>query len=107
MKRYAPPSIPHPANHTQRLKSALWYSIGHIVDEESLKLGVNATPQFIGALTELVWAQVQSAGGDLEAFAKHAGRSKIRMEDVMLLVRRNEDLAGILRGSAEGGGDRG
>ena len=42
----------------QRLKSALWFSIGKIVDEETIKLGVNATPQFIGALTEMVWAQI-------------------------------------------------
>lgn len=42
----------------QRLKSALWFSIGKIVDEETLKLGANATPQFIGALTEMVWAQI-------------------------------------------------
>ena len=50
---------PRPANvFIQRLKSALWFSIGKIVDEETLKLGVNATPQFIGALTEMVWAQI-------------------------------------------------
>ncbi|KAJ0418521.1 hypothetical protein BJY00DRAFT_314888 [Aspergillus carlsbadensis] len=42
----------------ERLKSALWFSIGKIVDEETIKLGVNATPQFIGALTELVWVQI-------------------------------------------------
>jgi hypothetical protein len=36
----------------------LWLSIGKIVDEETIKLGVNATPQFIGALTEMVWAQI-------------------------------------------------
>ena len=48
-----------PANvWMQRIKSALWFSIGKIVDEETLKLGVNATPQFIGALTEMVWAQI-------------------------------------------------
>lgn len=28
------------------------------MDEETIKLGVNATPQFIGALTEMVWAQI-------------------------------------------------
>jgi centromere assembly component S (CENP-S) len=43
---------------SQRLKSALWLSIGKIVDEETIKMGVNATPQFIGALTEMVWAQI-------------------------------------------------
>lgn len=42
----------------QRLKAALWFAIGKIVDEETLEIGVNATPQFIGALTEMVWAQI-------------------------------------------------
>jgi hypothetical protein len=42
----------------QRLKSALWYAVGQIVDEESLARSRNATPQFIGALTELVWTQI-------------------------------------------------
>ncbi|RAQ41989.1 apoptosis-inducing TAF9-like domain 1 family protein [Aspergillus flavus] len=42
----------------ERLKSALWLAIGKIVDDETIKLGVNATPQFIGALTEMVWAQI-------------------------------------------------
>lgn len=42
----------------QRLKSALWFTIGKIVDAECVTLHVNATPQFIAALTELVWAQL-------------------------------------------------
>jgi hypothetical protein len=46
------------SSNQQRLKAALWYAIGGIVDEESLRLDVNATPQFIGALTELVWSQI-------------------------------------------------
>ncbi|KAL6849556.1 MHF histone-fold complex component [Amphichorda felina] len=41
-----------------RLKAALWYAVGQMVDEESLKRNRNATPQFIGALTELVWTQI-------------------------------------------------
>ncbi|KAL4806749.1 kinetochore component CENP-S-domain-containing protein [Aspergillus unguis] len=81
----------------QRLKSALWLSIGKIVDEETIKLGVNATPQFIGALTELVWVQIETASQDLESFAKHAGRSTINVSDVMMLARRNEGLESILR----------
>lgn len=44
--------------HPQRLKSALWLEIGRIVDDETIKLGVDATPQFIGALMEMVWAQI-------------------------------------------------
>lgn len=42
----------------QRLKAALWFAIGKIVDEDTLEIGVNATPQFIGSLTEMVWAQI-------------------------------------------------
>lgn len=62
------------------------------MDDETIKLGVDATPQFIGALTEMVWAQIgifdypwaqfqlrvkseltsisETVGQDLEAFAK-------------------------------------
>ncbi|KAJ5990150.1 hypothetical protein N7522_010357, partial [Penicillium canescens] len=85
----------------ERLKSALWLSIGKIVDEETIKLGVNATPQFIGALTEMVWAQIETVSQDLESFAKHAGRSTVNVSDVMLLARRNEGLDSILRAFVE------
>jgi hypothetical protein len=29
-----------------------------MIDDESLKANTNATPQFIGAVTELLWAQI-------------------------------------------------
>ncbi|CAL8578638.1 MHF histone-fold complex component [Xanthoria parietina] len=81
----------------ERLKAALWFSVGKIVDEEALKLGVNASPQFIGALTELLWTQIGNVSEDLRAFARHAGRKTISTDDVLLLTRRNEDLAKVLR----------
>ncbi|PNS15715.1 Centromere protein S [Sphaceloma murrayae] len=81
---------------TERLKSALWYSIGSTIDAISLEQDINATPQFIGALTELVWNQIQNAAQDVEAFTKHAGRKVIDTKDVMLLARRNESLASLL-----------
>lgn len=46
------------AEQEERLKSALWYSIGKYIDDECLTSDVNATPQFIGALTELVYTQI-------------------------------------------------
>lgn len=118
----------------QRLKAALWFSVGKIVDEETLKMGVNATPQFIGALTELLWAQIgrsdrciparqrgltsrtrhrqrgsmcfckasrsefnDSAPADEGIDSRHAGRKTITTDDVLLLSRRNEELAKVLR----------
>ncbi|KFH47401.1 Centromere protein S-like protein [Hapsidospora chrysogenum ATCC 11550] len=75
-----------------RLKAALWYAVGQIVDEESLKRNRNATPQFIGALTELVWTQIENVAIDLENFSAHAGRTTVTTDDVLLLARKNPDL---------------
>lgn len=55
-------SLTHSRSHThvhhQRLKAALWFAVGKMVDEQSLRRNRNATPQFIGALTEMVWTQI-------------------------------------------------
>ncbi|EAT84967.1 hypothetical protein SNOG_07501 [Parastagonospora nodorum SN15] len=122
------------AEREERLKSALWYTIGQYIDEECLTSDLNATPQFIGALTELVYTQIgilnphhqyppylhhplihiqANTSHDLEVFAKHAGRKAINTDDVMLLTRRNDALESMLKGelermqSAEGRGDVG
>ncbi|KAI1026267.1 hypothetical protein LB504_011254 [Fusarium proliferatum] len=81
----------------ERLKAALWYAVGQIVDEESLRRNRNATPQFIGALTELVWTQIENVATDLESFSNHAGRSTVTTDDVLLLARKNPDLHQIMK----------
>ncbi|CCU82858.1 unnamed protein product [Blumeria hordei] len=87
----------------ERLKASLWHKVGSLVTAETLELSgkhdmpISATPQFIGALTEMVWAQVESVSADVEAFARHAGRSVVGTEDVLLMARRNEALEGLLR----------
>ncbi|KAE9979657.1 hypothetical protein BLS_009589 [Venturia inaequalis] len=73
----------------ERLKSALWFTIGQIVDHETLAQNHNATPQFIGALTELVWSQISTTP------------SLSRYDDVLLLARRNEGLEMLLRNFVE------
>ncbi|KAH7021819.1 kinetochore component CENP-S-domain-containing protein [Macrophomina phaseolina] len=85
------------AQKEERLKSALWYSIGQFVDQQCQLKDHNATPQFIGALTELVWTQIASASRDLSTFARHAGRAQVNTADVLLLARRNEGLEALLR----------
>ncbi|KAJ9130036.1 hypothetical protein NKR19_g10069 [Coniochaeta hoffmannii] len=81
----------------ERLKAALWFAIGKMADEETLKRNRNATPQFIGSLTELVMAQIEAVAIDLESFSRHAGRTTVTTDDVLLLARRNEDLHGIIK----------
>ncbi|KKY30121.1 putative apoptosis-inducing taf9-like domain 1 family [Diaporthe ampelina] len=101
----------------ERLKAALWFAVGKMVDEQSLRRNRNATPQFIGALTEMVWTQIgglsyvampprqprmltnraENVAIDLESFSRHAGRTSITTDDVLLLARRNADLNGIIK----------
>lgn len=45
----------------------------------------------------MVWTQIESVAVDLESFSRHAGRSTVKTEDVLLLARRNEDLHDILK----------
>ncbi|CRJ87040.1 hypothetical protein BN1723_000223 [Verticillium longisporum] len=77
----------------ERLKAALWFAVGQMVDEESMKKNRNATPQFIGALTEMVWEQI----GKSLATRRHAGRTTVTADDVVLLARKNPDLHELIR----------
>lgn len=87
----------------QRLKSSLWFSIARICTEECSLLSASQsdntapTPQFIGALTDMVWLQIENVAVDLETFSRHAGRSTITTDDVLLICRRNEALQGIMK----------
>ncbi|KAJ6164700.1 Histone-fold [Penicillium chermesinum] len=99
----------------ERMKAALWFYVGKIVDEETLRLGTTATNQFTAGLTEIsenvvspTWLPygeaniyLEGASLDIEAFAKHAGRSTVQTSDVLMLGRRNEGLDQILRAFVE------
>jgi len=56
---------------TKQLKAALWLPIGNLVDKTTMAHDKNASPQFIGALTELVWEQIKDVAVDTEAFARY------------------------------------
>ncbi|KAI0166891.1 kinetochore component CENP-S-domain-containing protein [Hypoxylon sp. FL1284] len=86
-----------PEDVQEQLKAALWFAVGEMVDEETLRRNRNVTPQFIGALTEMVWAQIENVALDLETFSRHAGRTTVNTDDVLLLARRNQDLHAIIR----------
>jgi histone H3/H4 len=77
-----------------QLKAKLWYTVSRMVEEEGV---VPVTPKFVAALVELVYTQTLQLGEDLELFARHAGRKTVTPADVLMVARRNEDLASILR----------
>ena len=85
----------------EKLKAALWYAVGQTVDSVALAQDINASPQYIGGLSEMVYAQIENVARDLEAFAKHAGRTTINSQDVVLLARRNEGLEDVLKAHAK------
>ncbi|ODA84053.1 hypothetical protein RJ55_02571 [Drechmeria coniospora] len=96
-----------------------------------MRRNINATPQFIGALTELVWTQIgdsspaslqraarqrmqpdqgptltprwkpENISIDLESFCNHAGRSTVTTDDVLLLARKNPDLRQLMEAFVE------
>ena len=42
------------AEKQERLKAALWYSVGQTIDSVSLAKDINATSHYIGALSEML-----------------------------------------------------
>jgi centromere protein S len=46
------------AEKEERLKAALWYSVGQTIDAVALAHDINATPHFIGALSEMLYSQI-------------------------------------------------
>ncbi|KAJ2221410.1 MHF histone-fold complex component, partial [Coemansia sp. RSA 485] len=64
--------------------------------------GTRFSATFVDALSQVVFAQAETVGADLECFAKHAKRAKISTEDVKLCARRNDDLLQALMEKIEG-----
>ncbi|KAF8930445.1 Centromere protein S [Dissophora ornata] len=70
----------------ERLKAAVWYIVGEICESQRADLNVVITPQLVASLAEVVFAQAESLGKDLETFSKHAKRSTVNVDDVKVRV---------------------
>lgn len=79
-----------------QLRGKLWFFVETIIKRE-LPDNVNYSPKYINTLTELVYQQLCEVGGDLEAFARHADRTVITSEDMLLRTRKNKDLQDFLK----------
>ncbi|KAH7052878.1 kinetochore component CENP-S-domain-containing protein [Linnemannia elongata] len=85
----------------ERLKAAVWFTVGEICNAEKERLNVAITPQLIASLAEIVFAQAETLGKDLEMFAKHAKRSTVNVDDVKLAARRNSSLYELMAAEAD------
>ncbi|XP_071501901.1 centromere protein S-like [Diadema antillarum] len=78
--------------YMQRLKAAVHYTSGRICEEIGQEMDVTFSRQFISALAETTFKQMEIFSEDLEAFAQHAKRTTVSSDDVKLLARRSSDL---------------
>ncbi|KAJ3066543.1 hypothetical protein HDU98_010149, partial [Podochytrium sp. JEL0797] len=80
---------------TLRLQAALHFAVSKIIAQNLAAnghSGTKVTPQFIHAAASTVWLQTLTLGKDVDAFAKHAKRSVVSVDDVKLCVRRSENV---------------
>ncbi|KAI8144125.1 kinetochore component CENP-S-domain-containing protein [Fennellomyces sp. T-0311] len=84
----------------ERLKMAIWQTVDEIAQQEARKIGKTVSSTFVSSLADVVYVQIGEMALDLEAFAKHAKRAVISMEDVKLCARRNDSLYELICQSA-------
>ncbi|KAM3589738.1 Phosphomannomutase 1 [Umbelopsis sp. WA50703] len=94
-------SNPDNQDQQQRLKSAVWYTVGRIAEVEAENTGKTASAQFIASLADVVYKQMETLALDVEMFARHGKRSTISMEDVKLCARRNDGLYALISEEAK------
>ena len=81
----------------QELRAAVGLTVSDICSQLKTELGLDFSPEVVAALTALTVEKNKRSAEDLEAFAQHAKRSTINVEDVKLLTRRNAALVTIRR----------
>lgn len=79
-------------NPSAKAKAALHYAIHALQSTSPHTQEVHVSPAYTAGLTELVYTKLVAYGRDMEAFAKHAKRAVVSVEDVKLCVRRQEPL---------------
>ncbi|KAB7497443.1 Centromere protein S, partial [Armadillidium nasatum] len=81
--------------HSQAVKAALHLTVGQISKSVGNEFGLTFSKPAVATLAELINRQIEVYAIDLEAFAKHARRSLIGVDDVKLLARRNRSLTEV------------
>lgn len=75
------------------MRSALAHAVGELCEQERGEKGLAMEPSAVATLAYVVENYVKVLAVDLPAFARHAKRSTIQVEDVLLMTRHSPDLA--------------
>ncbi|XP_037534657.1 centromere protein S [Nematolebias whitei] len=85
----------------QRLKAAVHYTVGRLCQKTAEEQRREFSRQVVAAIAETTFRQCDIFAKDLEAFARHAKRSTVSMEDVKLLARRSNALSMFIQNKSE------
>ncbi|CAH2048473.1 unnamed protein product, partial [Iphiclides podalirius] len=82
---------------SQKLRASLHRDVMAICKETCHLVGMEMEKPAMEVVAELLYKKIKIYALDLEAFAKHAKRSTINADDVLLLARRNPSLKAHLK----------
>lgn len=85
------------SDREQSLKIAVHYTVGKIIETVGEREKIHFGKEVIAAIAEIVWKTTETTARSLELFAKHAKRTTISTDDVLLCARANDDLANYLQ----------
>ncbi|KAI7807601.1 centromere protein S [Triplophysa rosa] len=85
----------------QRLKAAIHYTVGYHCQHIASDCEKQITKQTIAAIAETAFRQCDIFAKDLEAFARHAKRHTVTVDDVKLTARRTTALADYIQQKSE------
>lgn len=86
---------------TQRLKASIHFTTGQICQTIASDCGREFSRQAIAAIAETAFRQCDTFSKDLEAFARHAKRNTINVDDVKLVSRRSTALSAYIQQKSE------
>ncbi|TRY69811.1 hypothetical protein DNTS_000589 [Danionella cerebrum] len=85
----------------QRLKAAVHFSVASLCENIAADSEKQFTKQTIAAIAETAFRQCDIFAKDLEAFARHAKRHTVTMDDVKLTARRSTALYNYMQQKSE------
>ncbi|KAJ8260167.1 hypothetical protein GJAV_G00177860 [Gymnothorax javanicus] len=88
-------------SQSQRLKAAVHYTVARFCDEVGQDCQKKFNKLAIAAISETAFRQCDIFARDLEAFARHAKRTTVTVDDVKLAARRSASLANYISQKSE------
>lgn len=87
--------------YTQRLKAAVHYTVSKLCQSTAADCEKEMSRQAMAAIAETTFRQCEIFAQDLEAFARHAKRHTVTVDDVKLLARKSAALSSHIQQKSE------